>query len=240
MLPLPLIGVSGSVEQDERKQLILRNYCSAILAAGGIPLLLSVDMNEEQINACLSSLEGLLLTGGWDAAPSCYGETPVPALGVVQPLRDQFELRLLHAAKRLELPVLGICRGVQMMNIFQGGSLYQDLDSQFSKPVPHQNASHNIRIEKNSRLFSILGVSELEVNSFHHQALRRLAPGVVPTAFAPDGVIEAAEDPSHPFWLGVQWHPERAPEEEVPSQCLFRAFVKAAKDFAGKTAKIPC
>lgn len=235
----PLIGVSGSIEHDESKQMILRDYMTALLACGGIPLLLSLDMGPDQLEEALSRLDGVMLAGGGDVAPSLYGALPQGGLGQVDPLRDAFELRLARACHRRRMPLLGICRGIQLMNVALGGTLYQDLPTQYAqgaqkKLILHSQrelakyASHPVQIERSSRLFAIVKEENLAVNSFHHQALREVAPGLTVCAQAPDGVVEAVEDSAQPFFLGVQWHPERMYASDPASLALFAAFVEAA------------
>jgi putative glutamine amidotransferase len=239
----PIIGVSGSIERDESKQMILRDYTTAILAAGGLPLLLSLDMEQEQLEECLSHLDGVMLAGGGDVAPGLFGCLPRIGLGQVDPLRDRFELRLTRACHSLGMPLLGICRGAQVMNVALGGTLYQDLPSQYpqgspvplmlhSQAEPGKYASHPVRVEETSLLFDVVKETELMVNSFHHQALQEVAPGLRVCAEAPDGVIEAVQDAAQPFFLGVQWHPERMYREDPPSLALFAAFVQAAAAYA--------
>ncbi|NLV58310.1 MAG: gamma-glutamyl-gamma-aminobutyrate hydrolase family protein [Clostridiales bacterium] len=239
MSDIPIIGVSGSVDPDESKQMILRDYMKAILAAGGIPLLLSLDMQQEQLEICLSRLDGVMLAGGGDVDPALYGCRPQRGLGQVDPLRDRFELRLTRACHSLRIPVLGICRGLQVMNVALGGTLYQDLPShylqerehpllQHRQTEPGNIASHPVWVEENSLLHDIVKQRELKVNTFHHQALWEVSPSLHVCAKAPDGVIEAAQDRAHPFFLGVQWHPERMYREDSPSLALFTAFVQAA------------
>lgn len=242
MADFPLIGISGSLEKDESKQFLVRDYNTAILAAGGIPVLLSLDMNQAQLAACLAPLSGLLLAGGNDVAPSLFGETPVQALGEVNPLRDSFEMRLLNAAFPLRMPVLGICRGMQVMNVMMGGSLYQDIPSQHRTPdghspmahsqtCPAQYDSHGVSIQAQTRLEAILGTRRLPVNSFHHQAVKAVAPPLRCCAVSDDGIIEAVESAEHPFFLGVQWHPERMARTDAHAAALFSALVEASRQF---------
>lgn len=239
MKSAPLIGVSGSIEHDESKQMILREYMTALLAVGGIPLLLSLDMDRAQLEDALPRLDGILLAGGFDVAPGLYGALPQAGLGQVDPLRDAFELRLTRACHHRRMPLLGICRGVQIMNVALGGSLYQDLPTQYaqgaqkepmlhSQREPGKYASHTVQVDSGSRLFGIVKQESLAVNSFHHQAVRAVAPGMQICAQAPDGVIEAVEDKAHPFFLGVQWHPERMYGNDPASLALFAAFAQAA------------
>ena len=251
----PLIGISGSIEHDESKLFIMRDYFTAILASGGIPLLLSPDMDAAQLTSCLEHIDGILLAGGGDVDPRLYGDTPIPALGQVSPLRDQFETKLLQASGLLELPVLGICRGMQVMNVFAGGTLYQDLQAQYSldhsRPVMlHSQTvlgkypSHEAQLEADSRFAEIFIPPELAesaesfaspafpVNSFHHQAVRKLAPALRASAHSVDGLIEAVENPEHSFWIGVQWHPEKMHREDENAKKLFDAFVRAAAECA--------
>jgi putative glutamine amidotransferase len=245
MTNIPLIGVSGSLEHDESRQMIARDYFTSIAASGGIPVLLSVDMSEEQVDACLQKLDGLLLAGGADVDPRLYGEMPLPSLAEVDPLRDQLEMALLKASNVRQLPVLGICRGAQVMNVIRGGTLYQDLQSQYaldhsrpanlhSQTAPSKYPSHEILLEGGSRLSELLSLAPCWVNSLHHQAVRKLAPGLRAAAFSPDGVTEAIEDPAHPFWIGVQWHPERMYQSDAQARALFDAFVEAAMRYAAE------
>ena len=239
MKTLPIIGISGSIEKDESKQYIVRDYMTSLLKAGAIPLLLSVDLEEAQIALCLSQLDGLMLSGGNDVDPMLFGESPAHGLDQVNPIRDRLEMNLIAEAYRLSMPVLAICRGLQTLNVALGGTLYQDLPSQYLAPdggrsilhsqtAPSRYASHLITVEPETPLRNIFGADQIGVNSYHHQAIKALAPALTVCARAGDGVIEAVYDPSKPFVLGVQWHPERM-AEGAP---LFHAFAQASAQFA--------
>lgn len=235
----PLIGISGSMNADETTSYLLRNYMRAVLSGGAAPVLLSPDLDDCALDACLSRLDGLLLAGGNDVAPSLFGQLPIDELGEVNPLRDHFEIRLIQRAQALHMPVLGICRGVQIMNVALGGTLWQDLSSQYRtadgrKPMCHRQTcpggypSHRVRVSSGTLLSTILPSEQAEVNSFHHQAVADVAPALRICAVAEDGVIEGVECPSLPFFLGVQWHPERTFETDAASQALFSALAQAA------------
>ena len=235
----PLIGVSGSINAKETEHFLLRSYFSALVAAGSIPVMLSPDMDDAMIDSCLGRLDGLFLAGGNDLSPELFGAEPVEELGEINPLRDQLEMRLIPKAFSMGMPVLGICRGVQSMNVAMGGTLWQDLPSQYRTPeglppIAHRQTrpdyypSHSISIQPGSRIHNLLGCDELRVNSFHHQAVRSAAPGLNVSAHASDGVIEAIEHPEHPFFIGVQWHPERYYDRAKEALTLFSGFVHAA------------
>lgn len=243
MKKFPLIGISGSIDADESKQILVRDYMRAVSAAGAIPLLLSLDMGEEMLSECLDQIDGLLLAGGNDIAPKLFGQLPVEGLGEVNPLRDQFEVMLVGEASKREMPTLGICRGIQAMNAALGGTLYQDLRSQYAQPdhspchkhtqtCGAQYASHSVLLVPDSLLSRVMGTDEFEVNSFHHQAVWEVAPGMRSCAQAVDGVIEAIEHVSLPFFLGVQWHPERMFETDQQAAKLFFALSEAATAYA--------
>ena len=238
----PIIGVSGSINDRETELFLMRSYSSALTASGAAPLLLSPDMNDGMLDACLERIDGLLLAGGNDMAPEIFGELPIAQLGEVNPLRDDFEMRIIPKAFALGMPIFGICRGIQSLNAAMGGTLWQDLPSQYrtrdqAAPIAHsQNRpgiypSHPVAVEKDSLLYTLCGAEEISVNSFHHQAVRAVAPGFAASAHSPDGVIEAIEHPSHPFCLGVQWHPERYHDRKADSKCLFDAFSEAARQY---------
>ncbi|NLO86088.1 MAG: gamma-glutamyl-gamma-aminobutyrate hydrolase family protein [Clostridiales bacterium] len=249
MKRFPLIGISGSIDADESKQVLVRDYMRAVIAAGAIPLLLSLDMGEQMLGECLDQMDGLLLAGGNDIAPKLFGQLPVEALGEVNPLRDQFEVMLVREAIKRQLPTLGICRGIQAMNAALGGTLYQDLPSQYAQ-LDHspchkhaqtcgaQYASHSVMAMPNSLLFAVMGADEFEVNSFHHQAVWEVAPGMRSCARAVDGVIEAIEHVSLPFFLGVQWHPERMFSTDKQAAKLFFALSEAATAYAKRHCKV--
>lgn len=236
----PLLGVSGSMDRDETRQYILWDYMQCLCDAGAVPLLLSPAMATPELTAGVQRLDGLMLAGGNDVDPCYFGEQPIPELGEVNPLRDKLELSLIQAFYAAGKPIFGICRGAQMLNVALGGAVYQDLASQYpgstgSKPLAHQQTSlprypsHGVDILENSLLYHITGVCRLKVNSMHHQAISKVAPGLTVCARAADGVVEAVEDASRPFVLGVQWHPERMASTDAAARKLFEAFVKAAQ-----------
>lgn len=208
-------------------------------AAGGIPVILPV-LPSPRIPELGRRLDGILLAGGVDVDPGLYGEEPLPGLGAVTPERDAFELALVRWAWEEGLPLLGICRGIQVLNVAAGGTLFQDLSSQLSsgllkheQKAPRWHETHLVRVAGGSRLARILGREELRVNSFHHQAVREVAPGWRAVAWAPDGVIEGIESSEHPFALGVQWHAEGMWDRHPLHLRLFVALVEAAREKGG-------
>ena len=227
---MPRIGITSC-----RK---LEDYRQAILHVGGDPHVVDATMT---VDAALEGVGGLLLTGGDDVEPARYGETSHGTVVEAEAGRDEFEIGLVNAARERGLPVFAICRGIQVMNVAGGGTLVQDIPSQIpgalvhALPVPPNQSyalAHEIWIEKDSLLSRLMrerlgDTDSCEVNSRHHQAVKAVAPGFIVTATAPDGVVEAIEDPALPFCLGVQWHPENffRTGEFRP---LFEGFVDAA------------
>lgn len=245
MAKFPLIGISGSLDEKETQHFVLRCYTNALMAAGAVPMLLSPAMNSDMIDRTLDALDGVFLAGGNDLAPDLFGEEPVEKLGEVNPLRDRFEMELIQKAFERKMPVFGICRGIQSMNVAMGGSLWQDLPSQYrtadgQPPMLHRQTamdcytSHRVKVEKDTMLYSLVKTDEIRVNSFHHQAIKQTAPVLRVTACATDGVIEAVECPQHPFFLGVQWHPERYFDHQADAMALFEAFSQAASRYAAE------
>ena len=216
----------------------LEDYRQAILHVGGEPRVLESATNVDQ---ALAGLGGLLLTGGDDVAPSRYGEPPHAHTVEAEPGRDEFEIALIHAARQRNLPMFAICRGIQVLNVACGGSLVQDIPTQLTGALPHSltvppnqaySLAHEIWIEKDTLLSRLMrerlsDADTCEVNSRHHQAVKHVAEGFRVSATAPDGVIEAIEDPRARFCLGVQWHPENfwRTGEFRP---LFEGFLEAA------------
>lgn len=224
-------------------------YSQAVALAGGAPVLIPLELGERAWRSIYRRLDGLLLPGGVDVDPAHYGEARQPELGEVDDALDEAELLLTRWALEDDLPLLGICRGIQVLNVAAGGSLYQDLPAQvagaqqhrFSPPkYPRDHLGHPVYIQADSRLARILGSArepggakglggvEVLVNSRHHQAVKDVAPGFVVTARAPDGVIEGIERPDAPFCIGVQWHPESMAAGDPQMLALFEAFVRAA------------
>ena len=211
---------------DGRERITLNTaYVRALEGAGLVPLAIPTILAPDRAAAALESVRGLVLTGGEDVAPARYGAAPHPRLGDVDPVRDAAELALIDAARRRRLPILAICRGIQILNVALGGTLYQDLNSERPGSVPHNESSnHDVRVEPGSLLERTLGARSASVNSRHHQAIRDLAPGLKAVAWADDGVIEAAEpaDASAPWIVAVQWHPE-----DLTERALFDGFARA-------------
>jgi len=212
---------------DGRERVTLNTaYVHALESAGLVPLAVPTMLAAERVGAALAAVRGLVLTGGEDVAPDRYGATPHPRLGEVDPVRDAAELALIAAARSRRLPILAICRGIQILNVALGGTLYQDLGSERPGPVPHasETTRHAVRVEAGSLLERTLGTQSATVNSRHHQAIRDLAPGLKAVAWADDGVIEGAEpaDAGAPWIVAVQWHPE-----DLTERALFDGFARA-------------
>lgn len=232
MLP---VGITCGSEEISRCLRLSWNYISAVERAGGFPVPL---MFFRQGNACtaIGLIRGLVLSGGGDVDPFFFGEEPFPGCGEISPYRDEMELGLACLALEAGLPVLGICRGAQVLNIAMGGDIFQDLGRKGGMLLEHMQKApayhpvHQLTITRGTRLGEILGGrTALRVNSFHHQAIRNLGEGLIISAVAADGVIEAVESTRHPFALGVQWHPEALAEKNIPGgQELFDALLQAA------------
>ena len=214
-------------------------YSEAVRRAGGAPLLVPPAAEREPVEAVLACAHGILVTGGVDIAPSAYGEETDPQCGEVDPWRDNLDRWTLAAAEQRALPLLGICRGIQVLAAFRGGTLYQDISSQVWNHLEHRQAeprsalTHTVQVASGSLLAQIVGAGELPVNSFHHQAIKGVPPGFRVVAEAPDGLTEAIELPGEAFRLGVQWHPEDLIDTDERHERLFRALVEAARRRAG-------
>jgi putative glutamine amidotransferase len=238
----PRIGITMRLELTTDRFYLGRHYSEAVEAAGGLPVHLPLIPNAEYIAAVMSAIDGLLLPGSdSDVDPARYGHEPHPQLGHVVPEKDETDLLTLEEAERRAMPVFAICFGIQSLNVFRGGTLIQDISSQLPNAIKHEQGaprdrhSHRVRTLDGSLLRQLAGADSVPVNSHHHQAIETLGRELVATAWAPDGLVEAVEDPrSDRFVLGVQWHPELAWERDRVSQALFTRFVDEARTFAAK------
>lgn len=215
---------------------LMPTYIEAVTAAGGIPVLIPLGLDEDALRALLSRLDGLILTGGGDIAGEYYRSEHNDFIFDVDTDRDRVELFLAREAVSQNKPLLAICRGHQMLNVALGGTLYEDIlewmpgaiKHDFFGEFPRNHQAHPVAIEPGSKLAAALGRREASVNSLHHQGIRDLAPGLKAAAHAPDGLIESVEAEGHPFALGVQWHPENLIHDEPDMLSLFRGLVAAA------------
>jgi putative glutamine amidotransferase len=233
----PIIGIGSDVLQrkgERDRAFAFTTYVESLRRAGAVPVV--IPPQPENADAIVDGLDGILLAGGEDCDPTVYGEDAHPTVEPMDPRRQTNDLTLARVARERGIPTLGICLGVQMMNVAAGGTLIQDIDSEMRTDIEHASEPsdrhrHDVLIEDHTRLAEIVGESELNVNSSHHQAIRHVGQGLRVTALAPDGIIEGIEDPSHPFYVGVQWHPEDMPTEKS-AESLFGAFVDAARRYA--------
>jgi putative glutamine amidotransferase len=247
----PLIGVTTSElrpaerveplpegEPGGREMALGLPYLRGIEEAGGLPVVIPL-LGDDAIEPLIDCFDGICLSGGPDLDPSGYGAEPHPELGPTEPDLDRFELAVARRADAREMPILAICRGTQALNVVRGGALYQHLPELSTEIAHRQKAagdktSHPVEIEPGSHLATALGVEEIEVgdrldvNSFHHQAIDRLGEGLKVSARAPDGTVEAIEDPRRPFLIGVQWHAETLVHRSYEA-ALFRSFVEACR-----------
>lgn len=250
----PVIGVTATLKEDI-DQIADRplgrfvradlDYVEGVAHAGGVPVVLPPVGEQRAAEAVIGGLDGLLLSGGSDLDPSYYGEKAIPELNVTLPERDAFEMALLGEALRRGIPIFGICRGLQVLNVALGGTLYQDLPSQLGRDLlahrqetPKWQATHEVEIHEGSWVGGITDSTCVKVNSYHHQGIKDLADGLRVSARSSDGVIEAIE--SHDFserWLvGVQWHAEAMRDAGAEHRNLFLAHVQAAERHALRRA----
>ena len=230
----PRIGIPLDLDPARGRYELPRAYGDAVREAGGLPLPLCHG-DASVAGAYLALLDGLVLPGGdFDIEPERYGEARRPACGPARPERTAFEWALLEAALADRLPVLGVCGGMQLMDVVRGGRLHQDLREELGvdheQPPPKDVPSHEVRVAPGTRLARLVGEGALPVNSTHHQAVSRAGEGVLVSARAPDGVVEALELPELPFAVGVQWHPEAVGRHEPRHLALYRGLVEAARE----------
>ncbi len=235
----PLIGITTYRKADARNYAQIGGaeaYVQAVARAGGLPVLVPLGLAAAELRSLVERLDGVLFTGGGDIAPERYGVQTDFELMSVDPDRDRVELELFEFALRSKTPFLGVCRGLQVINVALGGRLYVDIAAELPEALPHrfypdwprEHLAHPVAVKEGSLLSQVLGVAEAQVNSLHHQGVRELGAGLVVTAQAPDGMIEALEVPDHPFGLAVQWHPENL-QADPAMRRLFQSLVKAAQ-----------
>jgi putative glutamine amidotransferase len=239
--PPPTIGISCTeIKQTSLRPLRLgqnRSYLNAVLRAGGVPLLIPHLSDPTLLRVLYNKVDGLLLPGGIDIAPSFYYQAHHEKLRQIDPAQDEVELALTRWAMEEDRPLLAICRGIQILNTALGGSLFQDIQAQipgaqkhdWHPGYPRDRISHTVAILPQTRLAQIVGTTTLPVNSMHHQALKDVAPGLRIAARAPDQIIEAVEAPEHAFAIAVQWHPEELLDTDPRSRLLFTALIEACR-----------
>jgi len=241
----PRIGITMRLELETDRFYLARYYSEAVEAAGGLPVHIPLIPRPDFIRGVMADLDGLLLPGSnSDVDPQRYGQEPRPELGVVHPEKDETDLLALAEVEDRAMPVLAICFGAQSLNVSRGGTLIQDIVSQHAGAIKHEQGaprdrhSHRVRMLSDSIVGQLAGAETAPVNSHHHQAVETLGRELVAAAWAPDGIIEAVEDPrSDRFVVGVQWHPELGWERDSFSQALFNRFIAEARSYADRSAR---
>lgn len=236
-MPKPLIGITtrnGKDSDGHPLTAIQHSYINAIVQAGGLPILIPSMLSEEDFTGLYSLLAGILFTGGGDVSLEYFNGSDHPRIGEVDKRRDTTEITLMRAAVNDGKPLLGICRGAQVMNVALGGTLYTHIHDQVKNALDHDYPGdlrkaivHPVNVDESTRSAEIFGETLLHVNSLHHQGLKDIAPGLRVAGHAPDGLVEVVEIPDHPFAVAVQWHPEWLTDQPA-MQKLFKSFVDAA------------
>ncbi|MCG7381936.1 gamma-glutamyl-gamma-aminobutyrate hydrolase family protein [Paenibacillus sp. ACRRY] len=232
----PMIGVLPLYDSNKNSYWMLPDYMKAIEGAGGIPIMLPLTTNLEIITTLANEFDGFLFTGGHDLNPELYHENVEDTCGELCIERDMMESLLFQKVIDLDKPAFGICRGLQLFNVILGGSLYQDIPTQFTvsntvnhkQTPPYTNLVHDVHIEKNNLLHDIVRADTIKVNSYHHQGIKMLSDKLIAVAIAEDGLVESVIMPNHKFVLAVQWHPEYSYTVDEYSQKLFSAFVSSS------------
>lgn len=241
-MSLPIIGISSGFEFDQNylfkgypRLMLNRDYPRSIEQAGGIPIVLPLTSTYEVALEQVRAVDALLLSGGQDVNPLIYGQEPHEKLANISPERDAFEVLLLRAAVELKKPVMGICRGSQIMNAYFGGTLFQDNSMKEGVYIKHAQAAnpqqpiHHVQVDADSFLAKAVGETSFLINSFHHQSIDQVAPGFKVVAKSKDGIVEAIESTTDHFMFAVQWHPEMMSHENKPSQDIFTAYINQVK-----------
>ncbi|MGL4608003.1 MAG: gamma-glutamyl-gamma-aminobutyrate hydrolase family protein [Eubacteriaceae bacterium] len=234
----PLIGILPLYDSKQKSYWMYPGYLQGVIAGGGIPVVLSVLDNPNDIKIIASQFDGFLLTGGQDIDPKYYGEQPLTTCNEIYPPRDFMEKMLVLEVIKMNKPILGVCRGLQLLNVVLGGTLYQDIEAQMERKINllhgqttnFDNPIHEVIIKKESRLYKIMKTEKTRVNSMHHQGIAKLSPRVLSSAVSEDGLVEAIEIPEIDFGIAVQWHPEFLWEKDPKELSLFKEFVGEAKN----------
>ena len=235
-----IIGLIPLYDDDRQSYWMLPGYMKVLEYCGALPIMLPLTDNEEELDDAYRLCDGLLLTGGHDVSPSLYGEDPREHMGAACALRDRMESRLFGKALEDDKPVLGICRGIQFMNAFLGGTLYQDLDTEYGSKIehhmspPYDREAHGITVMENTILADIIGAGEHKVNSYHHQAIKKVSDKVMVMAVSEDSLVEAISVKGKRFIVGIQWHPEFSYESDENSRKIVQAFVDALQNKEGQ------
>lgn len=234
MLCRPRIGISVVSNAELAAYKLNNNYVEAVLAAGGLPVLLPASRCLECAEQMVGSVDGILLPGGADCSPLFYGEEPIPQIGSPNRQSDLFEFALVRAAQAAGKPILGICRGLQIINVCFGGSLWQDLEAQTKWEIKHvqdklqrDELTHSVELIRGSHIYEIMGAETVLVNTYHHQAIKELAPGFRIGGRAKDGLVESIE--SENGIVAVQWHPEELQEKYPEHASLFRDLIERSR-----------
>ena len=231
----PIIGMLAQID-DERTSKIVNAYTNAIESSGGIPILLPYVKNEETIESFVNMCDGFLFSGGVDIAPARYGEETKPTCGQIQLYRDELEFKIFDKIIKTHKPILAICRGIQIINVALGGTLYQDIPTEIDTQLLHKRQSddspvpmHSVKIIEGTPLFDLIGNVTMNANSYHHQAIKDLGHGLKVMALAEDGIIEAAYLDSERYIRAYQWHPEKIYDTSADNRLIFDDFIKACR-----------
>ncbi len=236
----PFIAVTPLLDYAKSSFWMLPGYFLGIEFAGGLPFMMPVLQREADLREVLQHADGVLMTGGQDVDPKLYKAEKLELCGEISPERDAMEKALVKVALEMDIPVLGICRGIQFINVYFGGTLWQDIPSQVGDKIthsmtpPYDRAVHEVKLVEQTPLAALFNSSYAQVNSYHHQAIRKVAPNLQIMAFSEDDIIEAVRVPNKTFMWFVQWHPEFIFHRDPQSQKLFKAFVEAARQYAKK------
>ncbi|MCR4691321.1 MAG: gamma-glutamyl-gamma-aminobutyrate hydrolase family protein [Lachnospiraceae bacterium] len=227
-----VIGVIPLYDDEKNSYWMLPGYMKVIESCGGLPVMLPLTKDEAVLKDAYDLCDGILFTGGHDVNPEMYGQKPSPHCGMTCIARDDMETRLLDQCLTDDKPLLGICRGIQLINAHLGGTLYQDLPTEFESGVehhmspPYDRKAHTVTILENTKLAEIMGSGSHDVNSYHHQAIKEPADALEEMAVSEDGLVEAIAVKGHRFAIGVQWHPEFSYESDAGSTLLIKALVE--------------